>query len=392
MKVKREKTPQGPSLGLPAGTSEELDPAKLLLDPLNLRLLERVGESYENMPLGLYGESAVQQKLFAVISADSRFDIASLATSIENNGFLKHERLIVARYDGDKYLVLEGNRRVTAIRKLQDERGGSFQALPPAIRESLRTIPCFVLDGPVIDADDNIAAAYRRAAEIYIGMRHLMGAKSWEPASRYEFQSRLIFSEGWRVDEVAERFGRKKSEVVRDLKAQILYRDFVTFEKTKKVEHTLTYNAFNEAARAPAIMKWLGWSDAKMSFLDEGKKGVFFHYLISRVRSKPIEDDDPPTDVSEHTAEAVVRKLRDMLRLEDHVILEALEDKDFHSAEISFLERREGALGKKVAAFTRLLKRTSTDDLTSSVDTRERLLELQEQIKKLVKVIDALGN
>ncbi|CAD6876209.1 hypothetical protein [Methylomonas fluvii] len=109
---------KGPALDLPEGDSLEIEPSRLLLDPMNLRLLERVGETFGNLEVELFGQPSIQDKLFNVINSDPRFDISSLAASIVHNGFLRHERLIVARYDGNKFLVLEGNRRVSAVRKL----------------------------------------------------------------------------------------------------------------------------------------------------------------------------------------------------------------------------------------------------------------------------------
>lgn len=383
---------KGPALDLPEGVSQEIDPSSLLLDPHNLRLLERLGETYKDLDVKLFGQPAIQEKLFEIVNREPRFDIASLSASIANNGFLKHERLIVAKYDGDKFLVLEGNRRVTAVRRLINDSSGGHDKLRPQVRETLRTLPCFVLEGSVIDGSVEELEKYRRASEIYIGMRHLMGAKSWEPASRYEFQSRLIFDDGWSVVQVAERFGRKKAEVLRDLKAHVLYKDFVSFEKRILIKHTLTYNAFSEAARAPAISKWLGWSERDMSYLDKDNEEIFFHYLLNKLTQTSSDAEDlEDNNAVEVSAELAVRRLREMLKLEDSSVLEALGDRDFRSAEIFFEERKEGELPKKIAMFTRTLKRTTTDDLTESPETQQKLEELKVQVTKMLAVINALS-
>ena len=149
-------------------------------------------------------------------------------------------------HDGDSFLVLEGNRRLTAVRHIYETlHGTKLTGLQGGVlRQSLQTLPCFIIKGLAIGSSAERLAEYRRAAEIYIGMRHLMGARRWEPASRYEFQARLVLEEGWSVADVAERFGRDKSEVLRDLKAQRLYQDFRRFEGRNKIGHSLTYNAF----------------------------------------------------------------------------------------------------------------------------------------------------
>ncbi|CAD6876208.1 hypothetical protein [Methylomonas fluvii] len=182
-------------------------------------------------------------------------------------------------------------------------------------------------------------------------MRHLMGAKNWEPASRYEFQARLIFDEGWSVTEVAERFGRKKAEVLRDLKAHVLYQDFVQYERKNGIEHSLTYNAFSEAARAPVISRWLNWSDQEKRYLNREHVQAFFHYLITRLGPPSSSDEDVDDEfIPERSAETAVRRLRDMLKLDDVTIEESLIDRDFKSAEILFEERKEGLCPRKSPA------------------------------------------
>ncbi|WP_148289664.1 ParB N-terminal domain-containing protein [Ideonella sp. B508-1] len=381
----------GPKLDIPDGESQEIEPARLLLDPYNLRLLEQVRDSFDRMDVSLLGQPAVQEKLQQLIVENPRYDVDALVKSISNNGFLRHERIVVAKYDGDKFLVLEGNRRLTAVRQIYEINGQSLTKMRARVRESLMTLPCLVLTGPVIGRSKQHLDDYRRDAEVYIGMRHLMGTKDWDPASRYEFLSRLIFEEGWSVLQIAEHFGRKKSEVIRDLKAQTLYRDFVAFERRNKIEHTLTYNAFAEAARAPAIANWLGWSDRDVTFSSKKNEEVFFHYLIAKLPKHldgALLDDEGA--LPEASAELAVRRLRDMLKLGDSIVEEALADREFKSAEILFESRREGALTKKLSNFTNALRRVSSEELLESSETERRLNELRLQIDRMLKIIRAL--
>ena len=382
----------GPQLRIPDGESYDIEPEYLLLDPDNLRLLERVDIGLAKIAPKLMGQPSIQNELFRILSGDSIFDIKSLATSIANNGFLKHERLIVARYDSEKYIVLEGNRRLTAVRYLIAKHGASLKGLPDYVRQSLQTLPCFVLKGDAIGTSEETLKEYRRASEIYIGMRHLMGAEKWQPASRYEFQARLILDEGWSPLEVAERFGRKKNEVIRDFKAQRLYRDFRNFEARSTIDHSLTYNAFAEAARAPSVMKWLGWSNDRMEILHKDKETTFFHYLISRLRARSrVNLPEGEEESAEDSAEAIVRRLRDMLKLEDEGIEDALLDRDFDSADLQFEEKREGTFAKRVASYTRGLKRVTGDELSENPgEIRSKLTDLMDQARKMLTIIDAL--
>lgn len=383
----------GPMLSMPDGRLDSLPPSSLLLDPQNLRLLERLGSSYSSLQVKLFGQSAIQKSIYDVIKSDKRFDIQALADSIATSGFLKHERLIVVPYDANNFLVLEGNRRVTAVRSLFEKYGPSLVGLSNDVRESLKSLPCLILDGPAIAGNLEQLKEYRRAAEIYIGMRHLMGAKNWEPASRYEFQSRLIQDEGWTVNDVALRFARKKRDVIRDFQAHLLYQGFINFEKRKKFSHSLTYNAFSEAARATALVRWLEWEEKAEEFKNKENTEVFFKYLVARLgKSTSVEDSEmyDPSELPEVSAETAVRKLNAVLKLGDPDIEQALFESDFNAAELLYEERKEGELPKKIANFTRVLRRANNEDLVSSDEIPIKLRELQLVIEKTLKVITAL--
>ena len=90
----------GPQFRIPDGESKDTEPEFLLLDSENLRPLERVDAELGKAAVKLIGQQSIQDKLYEIRSEDSLFDIESLAASIANNGFLKHERLVVAKYDG----------------------------------------------------------------------------------------------------------------------------------------------------------------------------------------------------------------------------------------------------------------------------------------------------
>lgn len=120
-KAAAKKTQQlslGPPLRLPQGAPIDVSPHALLLDPQSLRLLERTEPEIRQLKARLIGQNSVQNKIFKTMWEDELFDVQSVRTSIAYNGFLKHERMIVASYDAEKFLVLEGNRRLTAVRQL----------------------------------------------------------------------------------------------------------------------------------------------------------------------------------------------------------------------------------------------------------------------------------
>ena len=387
----RSDRKDGPPLNLPEGDSDEIEPARLLLDPGNLRLMEAVDEKIRKTPARLIGQESIQLRMDDIIRTSPQFALDELISSIKYNGFLKHERLIVARYGATRLLVLEGNRRLCAVRQIYKEFGRGLKQLRPDVQQSLETLPCFVLKGEPIDGSEIKLALYRRAAEIYIGMRHLMQAKSWEPASRYEFQANLLQDDGWTVEQVAERFGRTKGAVVRDLMAQTLYHEFRRFESSRGIQHKLTYNAFAEAARAPAVRSWMGWSQKEMKVSHKDHLNVFFEFLLGRVKSPDVTTQEADEDSPRETAKEAVKLFKDMLILSDTDVSDALIDRQFDRAIAIYYDRREGDLDKRVERFMRTLRRVTYDEFSHNPrKTRDLLQDLVDQVQGMIKSLDGI--
>ena len=389
------KEKRGPQLDLPAGESENIRPALLLFDSGNLRLLER-GRKLLNTPAVDIGQPATQKKVEAALRETKSFDIIGLATSIANNGFLRHERLIIVNYDGQRYLTLEGSRRLGAVRYLLEKLGQ--KQLAPPVFESLKTLPCFLLDGPpIVDLALKQKASeearkrlknYRKVTAVYVGLRHLMGSKTWEPASRYEFQANLILEDGWTLQQVASRFGRSVTAVRRDLQAQVLYRDFLKWETEVSRQHRVTYNAFNEAVRAKSIKEWLGWSDSENRITNYEHEKVFFQYLSTRF-PPTASDEDTEEGADLPSVETALRQLRAMLDLADPDIDEALEAGEFEQAEVLYDSRKEGKFSKRVKGYVRGLRNATASELQDGAEeNKERLGELISVSKSVVRQID----
>jgi hypothetical protein len=401
-KVSKSATTQkrGPQLDLPTGESQNIRPSLLLFDSGNLRLLER-GRKLLNTPAVDIGQPATQKKIETALRETKSFDVPGLATSIANNGFLRHERLIVVNYDGQRYLTLEGNRRLLAVRYILEKLGQ--KQLAPSVFESLKTLPCFLLAGlPIVDMSLKGKASeeaikrlkeYRKAAAVYVGLRHLMGSKTWEPASRYEFQANLILEDGWTLQQVASRFGRSVPVVRRDLQAQVLYRDFLKWETEVGRQHRVTYNAFSEATRAKSIKEWLGWSEVENRITNYDHEKIFFQYLSTRFPPTTSDDESELETPDMPSVEAALRQLRAMLDLGDPDINEALEAGEFEQAEVLFDSRKEGKFSKRVKGYVRGLRNATAAELQDGAEeNKERLNELISVSKSVVRQIDGYLN
>src|SRR4051794_7984333 len=93
--------------------------AKLFLDPNNPRFFDTGLRS--PIAVSIASEQTVQDRAMGRI-LDDRFEVESLKDSIARLGYLPVDRMVVTRLPGDAgYLVVEGNRRLSALRLLAAE-------------------------------------------------------------------------------------------------------------------------------------------------------------------------------------------------------------------------------------------------------------------------------
>ena len=147
------------------GTIVRLPFDELLLDDENPRLPERFrGQPQSEILRYLYEQGALEE----------------LAYSYRDNGFFPQEPLLVVERDEeDTYTVVEGNRRLAALKILHgspeaDDFGFAGIELSAEQLESLLEVPCV----PIADRDQIHA---------YVGFRHIGGLKTWPPEAKARY-------------------------------------------------------------------------------------------------------------------------------------------------------------------------------------------------------------
>ena len=169
-----------------------VSPDDLLLDARNPRLVGFVDESA--MQDGL----AAQENLLQVIWETMALD--ELAASMAADGFYRHEPLLVEHPGGnDKYVVIEGNRRLATVRLLLNERlrrklKATHLPLPKGGKlESLRNLP--------------IWETSRQDAWQAVGFKHVNGPLRWSSYAKAQYIARLRNEQGKELEEIAKSIG-----------------------------------------------------------------------------------------------------------------------------------------------------------------------------------------
>lgn len=243
----------------------------LLLDPNNPRFSE-LGEGYNEVPESRFADEKVQKNAFEKMR-NATFDVSELRDTIKTLGFLPMDRLVVRKVNspvGEKFVVIEGNRRVTALKWLIQLHEIGKETFDDEQISNLTSLECLVLD-------DKIAPA--AASLILPGLRHVSGIKEWGPYQK----AKAIFAlrqTGMSPQEAAQSLGLSTRA------ANNSYRCFLALEAMKNDEEfgelvePNMYSYFEEVFKKPTVKNWLEWSDEQESFVAKDRLNEFYSWVV----------------------------------------------------------------------------------------------------------------
>ena len=145
----------------------------ILLDPNNYRIISSETE-YQKVPEERIGELEVQEDTQALM--EQRGELDPLIKSILRIGFLPIDRVVVRLWKDGKYVVVEGNRRIAAIKKILKDYERGRISLREDVLNSIKEIEVLVID----EEKRNIPVLQN----LIQGIRHVQGVKGWGPYER----------------------------------------------------------------------------------------------------------------------------------------------------------------------------------------------------------------
>ena len=245
--------------------------AQLLLDPNNPRFAE-LGEDIDQVPEIRFAEEKVQKATYDKMKTP-KFNVVELRDTIKQIGFLPMDRLVVRPWRCEegaaKYVVVEGNRRVTALNWLIELHDAGKETLTAEQLEKISTLEVLLLD------DER---APKSAKWILPGLRHVSGIKEWGPYQKARTVHELRLT-GRTPQEVAQSLGLSTRE------ANQLWRAYLALEQMKAdeeygeyAEPTL-YSYFEEVFKRPNVREWLGWKDDEQRFTKPSELHEFFGWM-----------------------------------------------------------------------------------------------------------------
>ena len=160
-------------------------PQDLFLDALNPRLSEeRLG-------------NADQDEIVRVLWQDK--EVSELVDSITHNGYWPQEELFAVREKG-QLVVVEGNRRLTAVKLLSDSGlvkrlkiKGIPDHVPEKISSTFKTLP--------------VVECTRESLWQYAGFKHLNGPKEWDSVAKANYIANVHEAYHVSLEEIARTIG-----------------------------------------------------------------------------------------------------------------------------------------------------------------------------------------
>lgn len=251
--------------------SRDIDLDALILDPNNYRFLDN--PNYKKKIKTKYHQENVQESTVRLLEQDKRYQLAELKKSIISNGYVPMERIIVVpyRYKPNTYLVIEGNRRVAALKSLLQENEESVVELSPGDVSSFSKIPCAILETE--------EGSLPHAERVIMGIRHIAGPKAWGAYQQAQLVLELHDNEGYDFKSIGEHLGISTVEVARRYRAMKALKTMEEDELYAEKADPDFYRLFHELVSLPDVRTRFGWDSTQETFTNLESAREFYELI-----------------------------------------------------------------------------------------------------------------
>ena len=185
-----------------AGTTAKVPVERLHLDRRSPRLAGRE-------------EPATDESIIARLYSEG---LDELLQSISTNGYLDIEPLVaMGAADSDELTVLEGNRRLAALRLLREPALASKIASSEKVRIAIPNV-----EGSLRHTLDQVTVyrvASREGARAFIGFKHINGPAKWNAYAKVRFAADWYREEEVSIERIADSLGDRHGTIKRMVSA-----------------------------------------------------------------------------------------------------------------------------------------------------------------------------
>ncbi len=350
----------------------------LYLDPNNYRFIDN--KDYIEICDDDVLKPNIQKRTQKFIAGKNQDNIIDLITSFKANGFMKVDVIQVKDLGDHKYLVLEGNRRVTALKYLQkqyEELETDIGVLDPEI---FKNIPF------EIHYDEN-----KLNHRVIMGLKHISGNKTWPALNQAQLVYDIVYNSGFDgTIKQAEEYAQKSLAITKfQVKRYIRVLKLIEYYKDSDYSDyfkTNMYSIFEEVIKKPIIKEWIVFDDYSYTISNNSNLQRFFTWISPEIITEFDEDtgQNENIDISEPiiTKALEIRTLAEFIN--DESALKKLED----TRDVSKALATSSYAGKN--KFSEALK-SAKSDIDNSILFKEYMTDKDiEKIEKLNKRLNDL--
>lgn len=215
-----------------------------------------------------------------------KYGAHEIVESIMSVGYICVDMIVVKDVGDNRYIVVEGNRRITAIKTILGNHERKVTTLDDKKVATLRNIE-------VLKFKDTNSASMKQW--IIQGIRHVSGIKSWGPYQQAMLVDNL-HKDKMSYREIAKTIGIHHNKVSSMLRAYYLLKQMKSDSTYKCAASANYFSHLEQAYLKIAVRNWLEYDDETMQFENIKNLHVFYNLITTKneaykISAKNIRDD-----------------------------------------------------------------------------------------------------
>ncbi len=337
----------------------------LFLDPNNYRFIDN--SDYIHIEDDKFFDKKIQQISYNFLEEKG---LKELEESFKENGYLPVDIIQVKEIKDNKFLVVEGNRRIAILKKLwnkyEQDKSVNLGKLDLAIFKEI----------PITYYKDVEDEAHHL---VVMGLKHISGNKKWSAYNQALLVVNLQKQHNMSDEKIIKSLAISRQEFIKIKRAIALIDDYKKSEFGDQFKSSM-YSIFQTLTYAPKIRYWIDLDDNMLIHNKQNRDRLF--YWISEVEEKDDETGEIFTKdriISTSTEAKNLAKI-----IDDEKALEEMESNR------SFAQGFAISKNVKEDKLNRLLKNIENklieiDDFSSLID-RKRVDKLNILTNKIEKI------
>ena len=272
---------------------------RLLLDPNNYRFIDK--PEYKEVPKNEINDTRVQQRTLNFLLGKNDSNIKDLISSFTTNGFLDIDQIQVKAV-GEKYVVLEGNRRITTLKHLYSEfkKGNHVGKLTGDNFKNINVVE-------IIDEDPVQHL-------ISMGLHHISGKKRWNAVNEAQLINDLINEHNKTEEDVCNSLGITKQKLRKNRRTLYLIEQYKKSDYGDQFESN-KFTIFETIISSPVMKSWIGWDDYNYKATNSTNIERLFSWISETEENEKDEDGVERSSLKE----AIISQYRQIKELAEFI-------------------------------------------------------------------------